>query len=57
MCTVCCVSIFLLFHVLLYSEEDCSQSSSVDVDDSNRKRKKIASEEKAKIIVGKVFAC
>lgn len=53
----CKIVVCILFHALLYSEEDCSQSLLVDIEDSNRKRRKVVSDEKAKVIVSKVHVC
>lgn len=54
---MCVVGKILVLYAVLYSEEECFKSASIDIEDSSRKRRMVASEEKEKIIVSKVCAC
>jgi len=46
-----------MYVCVLYSEEERSKSALIDIEDSNRKRKKNSSDEKDKVIVSKVCVC
>ena len=45
----------LFFFFLLCREEERSKSASIDIEDCSRKKRKLASEDKEKVIVTKVY--